>query len=129
MSALSSARATANRAKCLSNLRQVTTASLLYANDNSGSTPYTVFSTLYWFRSVSSYLNPGTNVSLVFRCPANNNPTTLSARAQQQSKNQSEWSWNDIDYVMYDYGFRDPATGAVSATNGDPTIAHQLRLP
>jgi len=128
LSAVGSAKRTANQAKCLSNMRQVTAATLLYTNDNNGGTPYTVFSTLYWFRSVSVYLNPGTNISAVFQCPANNNQTTLNARAQQQQNGTSEWSWNDIDYVMYDYYFRNPTSGAVTGTNGAPTNAYPLRL-
>src|SRR5204862_5437177 len=62
--ALQKARRTANTAKCLSNLRQIGLAFMMYTNDARGTVvqpvsydPYLNPTTCFWFQRLSDYMN------------------------------------------------------------------------
>lgn len=94
--AVSRALASAHRTTCISNLRQLATASLMYSTDNQGrliATPF-VEPGVYWFRQIYPYLNNpnATETVKVFQCPAD-----LPAK---QAAASGGTEWDSISYLL-----------------------------
>lgn len=93
--AISGIKQSANRSVCASNLRQLTTASKLFSNENQGELIATPFTTgEYWFRQIYPYLeNPEeTKTNAVFQCPAD-------ADALEAFENDGT-EWDSISYLL-----------------------------
>ncbi|WP_309386227.1 prepilin-type N-terminal cleavage/methylation domain-containing protein [Cerasicoccus frondis] len=89
-------RQSAKRSVCASNLRQLSSASLLYSNEHDGELIATPFQEegKYWFRQVYPYLdNQETKVtSAVFQCP--NDESAIQAFENNGTE------WNSISYLL-----------------------------
>lgn len=96
ISTVARVRASARRANCASNLRQLATASELYSGENRGALieePYVV-SGVYWFRQLYPYLKGDSinRVSALFQCP--DDEAALTAYASGGTE------WNSISYLL-----------------------------
>lgn len=97
--AVGKVRASANRAKCASNLSQLAKASLLYTSEHKSTLPLLAWGdpdagteTAYWFNLIRPYLadTAGAGLPLVFRCPSDDKddvPTDATG-------------WNAISYIQ-----------------------------
>jgi prepilin-type processing-associated H-X9-DG protein/prepilin-type N-terminal cleavage/methylation domain-containing protein len=111
--ALNKARETAKKIKCISNLKQLGTATILYADDYGGYAPVmaTPTSSSFWPGRLSPYCG-GTETILkpVFRCPSH----IVDWRGNPLSPT-IDWAHISygINYALYNIG-----TGPASATYG-----------
>ncbi|WP_309398675.1 type II secretion system protein [Cerasicoccus maritimus] len=89
-------RQSAKRSVCASNLRQLSSASLLYSNDHNGDLIATPFQEAgkYWFRQVYPYLDNDEYkvTSSVFQCPDDD------SAIEAFETNGTEW--NAISYLL-----------------------------
>jgi len=110
--ALSKARKQAQNVQCMSNLRQLGQAVIMYANDNQGitlvnyTTGFTTTDAGVWFTRIAPYLthatgnfsdanNPQMASYVYMRCPIGN--------AFQLYGDQPSFAWNGLDYGLMDY--------------------------
>jgi prepilin-type N-terminal cleavage/methylation domain-containing protein/prepilin-type processing-associated H-X9-DG protein len=138
---LNRARETANRVKCASNMRQIGQAILLYANDNKGAYPRTIFVssttvTATWATgatasdpfatgtTVSSndvtaamflLLRAGDITSEVFTCPSSNAQKWDYGGGTNTAQNWCNWNGTQwINNLSYSYANAYPSSAAVS---------------
>jgi prepilin-type N-terminal cleavage/methylation domain-containing protein/prepilin-type processing-associated H-X9-DG protein len=139
---LNRARETANRIKCGSNLRQIGQAILLYANDNKGNYPRTIYgasagTTATWGSGATSsdpfvsgttvsandvsaalflLLRAGDITSEVFNCPSSNATKWDYGGGQSTAQNWCNWNGNNGITTNESYSYENPypATGAVA---------------
>lgn len=97
--AVGKVRASANQAKCASNLSQLAKASLLYTSEHNSNLPLLKWGdpdagteTEYWFNLIRPYLGDttGAGLPLVFRCPNDD-----QADAPSDAK-----GWDVISYIQ-----------------------------
>ena len=128
--ALKGARDSAQRSKCVSNLRQMTLAIFNYANDNDGWAPYTyidyygsgdAFTSWANLLAIKGYVSNGQKSDLgvplvVFVCPSQSNPTLVWGLLGDGCGQDIGWTfranttayWSSTHYSMnsffcYDY--------------------------
>jgi prepilin-type N-terminal cleavage/methylation domain-containing protein/prepilin-type processing-associated H-X9-DG protein len=142
---LNRARETANRVKCASNMRQIGQAILLYANDNKGAYPRTIYSavsaaTPTWATGASSsdpfapgwsespndvtaamflLLRAGDITSEVFTCPSSNAQKWDYGGGTNTAQNWCNWN-NGTNGILTNlsYSYEDPYPSAQAVTNG-----------
>jgi len=114
---LNRARETANRVKCASNLRQIGQAIMLYANENQGAYPRTIFSSA--FPCVPQVI--GYTASLAAGVPPTDGPGNSNANPFGTSASANSVFWNSVPQALFllirteDIGsavFVCPSTGA-----------------
>jgi prepilin-type N-terminal cleavage/methylation domain-containing protein/prepilin-type processing-associated H-X9-DG protein len=89
-------RASAQKANCAGNLRQLAMASQMFSNDNKGALielPYAV-ANVYWFRQLYPYLKDDsiTRITAIYQCPAD------AAAMAAFEANGTEW--NSLSYLL-----------------------------
>lgn len=86
----------AKRTACASNLRQISTATLMYATEKNGKlvTDPFVEPGVYWFRQIYPYLNnpEATRTTTIFQCPLD--------RAAKQAFTSGGTEWDSISYLL-----------------------------
>jgi prepilin-type N-terminal cleavage/methylation domain-containing protein/prepilin-type processing-associated H-X9-DG protein len=140
---LNRARETANRVKCASNMRQIGQAILLYANDNKGAYPRTIFSpgatsAATWATGATAQdpfasgtivspndvtaamfllLRAGDITAEVFTCPSSNGQKWDYGGGTNTAQNWCNWNGSSnaiLNNVSYSYQDPYPNNGAVS---------------
>lgn len=89
--ALASAKAKAHQTRCLSNIKQMTLASIMYGNDYGKSVAYTPAgsgSTGAWVQNFIEYYSRATNL---FTCPTASRPTTVMGGGNGQGSADQIW--------------------------------------
>jgi prepilin-type N-terminal cleavage/methylation domain-containing protein/prepilin-type processing-associated H-X9-DG protein len=145
---LNRARETANRIKCASNLRQIGQAILLYANDNNGAYPRTIYSstiaattssatwatgsacsdpfvsgTIVSANDVSAamflLLRAGDITSEVFVCPSSNAQKWDYGGGTNTAQNYCNWTGNAAGLLVNEsYSYQDAYPASSAISNG-----------
>jgi len=145
---LNRARETANKIKCASNLRQVGQAILLYANDNKGAYPRTIYNqagSATWSTGASSsdpfvtgtivsandvsaalflLLRAGDITSEVFVCPSSNASKWDYGGGQNTAQNWCNWAGETGGggaaglLINESYSYEDPYPSGAAISNG-----------
>ncbi|MBI4023785.1 MAG: type II secretion system protein [Verrucomicrobia bacterium] len=139
--ALKSARDSAKRAACMNNLKQIGSALNMYANDNNGNVPSSIYSDLYGISSTNfgrgfglltgNYLPgaPGAKAASVWRCPAQTYSTWLVTEEPVSLSSQtSPWAWTAGDDAprwrgCYQYAYRAKVSAVGSGYAHNPSLA------
>jgi prepilin-type N-terminal cleavage/methylation domain-containing protein/prepilin-type processing-associated H-X9-DG protein len=141
---LNRARETANRVKCASNLRQIGQAILLYANDNRGAYPrtlYTANSAATWATGTNAapqdpfasgatespndvtaalflLLRAGDITSEVFNCPSSNATKWDYGGGTNTAQNWSNWNGYTPLLNNMSYSYENPYPSSTAVANG-----------
>lgn len=92
--ALARAKAKAKATQCLSNLRQVGLASVMYADDNGDTLPQSQHTRVSWVGTLQPYLS-GTNLH---RCPSDTNRTRIASFALNDFLTPQPFGARDVDF-------------------------------